>query len=173
VEGFACLIADHGSSQIDPNDRTIFLHESLLQSKGRYFTSEKLLGELADSVITVSSADQTPLHTESDVIGTVVDSGRVQNLPLNARNFLQLGLLAGGAVDISPSNDNVGANVGHPDRMIVLPRTLPYSVGYFLNAWNHTQFEEPDGNAGAGVNFGRISATGPPRLIQVALKLLW
>jgi len=42
-----------------------------------------------------------------------------------------------------------------------------------FNAWNHAQFEQPNGNAGAGVNFGRISATLPPRLVQVALKLRW
>ena len=42
-----------------------------------------------------------------------------------------------------------------------------------FNAWNHTQFQQPNGNAGAGVNFGRISSTLPPRLIQVALQLRW
>jgi hypothetical protein len=42
-----------------------------------------------------------------------------------------------------------------------------------FNAWNHAQFEEPNGNAGVGANFGRISAARPPRLVQVALKLLW
>jgi hypothetical protein len=42
-----------------------------------------------------------------------------------------------------------------------------------FNAWNHAQFQQPNGNAGAGVNFGRISATLPPRLMQVALKLRW
>jgi hypothetical protein len=42
-----------------------------------------------------------------------------------------------------------------------------------FNAWNHAQFQQPNGNAGAGVNFGRISATFPPRLIQVGLKLHW
>ena len=40
-------------------------------------------------------------------------------------------------------------------------------------SWNHTQFSPPNGNAGAGVNFGRISAALPPRLIQVALQLMW
>jgi hypothetical protein len=40
-----------------------------------------------------------------------------------------------------------------------------------FNAWNHAQFQQPNGNAGAGVNFGRISSTLPPRLIQVALQL--
>jgi hypothetical protein len=42
-----------------------------------------------------------------------------------------------------------------------------------FNAWNHAQFDQPNGNAGAGVNFGRISSTNPPRVIQIAAKLLW
>jgi len=42
-----------------------------------------------------------------------------------------------------------------------------------FNTWNHAQFEEPNGNAGAGANFGRISASLPPRLIQVAMKIYW
>jgi hypothetical protein len=45
--------------------------------------------------------------------------------------------------------------------------------GEMFNAWNHTQFQQPNGDAGAGATFGRISATRPPRLIQVAIKLLW
>jgi len=40
-----------------------------------------------------------------------------------------------------------------------------------FNAWNHAQFQQPDGNAGDGPNFGRISAARAPRLIQVAIKL--
>jgi len=39
-----------------------------------------------------------------------------------------------------------------------------------FNAWNHAQFLQPNGDAGAGANFGRISATRPPRLVQLALK---
>ena len=42
-----------------------------------------------------------------------------------------------------------------------------------FNAWNHAQFDRPNGNAGAGANFGRISATRPPRLIQIAMKVYW
>jgi hypothetical protein len=42
-----------------------------------------------------------------------------------------------------------------------------------FNTWNHAQFMQPNADAGAGTNFGRIAATRPPRLIQVALKFLW
>jgi hypothetical protein len=42
-----------------------------------------------------------------------------------------------------------------------------------FNAWNHAQFDQPNGYAGAGATFGRISATLPPRLVQISLKLLW
>jgi hypothetical protein len=45
--------------------------------------------------------------------------------------------------------------------------------GEMFNAWNHAQFAQPNGNAGAGAIFGRISATGPPRLVQIAIKLIW
>jgi hypothetical protein len=42
-----------------------------------------------------------------------------------------------------------------------------------FNAWNHAQFLQPNGDAGAGSLFGRISATRSPRVIQLALKLHW
>ena len=42
-----------------------------------------------------------------------------------------------------------------------------------FNAWNHTQFQAPNADAGAGANFGRISAARPPRLVQLGLKVAW
>jgi hypothetical protein len=42
-----------------------------------------------------------------------------------------------------------------------------------FNTWNHAQFQQPDGNAGDGSNFGRISATRLPRVIQLGIKLLF
>jgi hypothetical protein len=42
-----------------------------------------------------------------------------------------------------------------------------------FNAWNHAQFNQPNGNAGGGANFGRISASRTPRLVQLATKFLW
>ena len=42
-----------------------------------------------------------------------------------------------------------------------------------FNAWNHAQFQQPNGDSGAGANFGRISAARAPRLIQLAAKVIW
>jgi hypothetical protein len=58
-------------------------------------------------------------------------------------------------------------------KSVPLPREsgrLSLRVEMF-NAWNHTQFGQPDGNVGDGSNFGRISTTRPPRLIQIGIKL--
>jgi hypothetical protein len=51
-------------------------------------------------------------------------------------------------------------------------KRLQFRVEAF-NAFNHAQFESPNGDAGAGTNFGRISASRPPRLIQLGVKVLW
>jgi hypothetical protein len=45
--------------------------------------------------------------------------------------------------------------------------------GEAFNAWNHTQFQQPNGDAGAGASFGRVSAARSPRLVQVGVKVLW
>ncbi len=83
--------------------------------------------------IAVSVADSATLDTESNSIGTVIDSARVADLPLNGRNFLQLGLLAGGAVEVGAASNVFSPNVGAPWRTIVLPGTMPYSVSYSVD----------------------------------------
>jgi hypothetical protein len=43
----------------------------------------------------------------------------------------------------------------------------------FFNAFNHAQFENPDGNFSDGAYFGRVLHAREPRQIQLALKLLF
>jgi hypothetical protein len=40
----------------------------------------------------------------------------------------------------------------------------------FLNAFNHTQWGQPAVDAEAPANFGRITSTKPPRIMQVVLS---
>jgi len=42
----------------------------------------------------------------------------------------------------------------------------------FFNSFNHTQFGNPDGSI-ASVNFGRITTTREPRIVQLALRYLF
>ncbi len=68
------------------------------------------------------------------------------------------------------NNWDIGA-----EKSFVLPREAARVQlrAELFNAWNHAQFSPPNGNAGAGPNFGRISASGPGRLIQVAARVYW
>jgi hypothetical protein len=43
--------------------------------------------------------------------------------------------------------------------------------GELFNAFNHTQFFQPDGNTTDGTDFGRVKRARDPRLVQFALKL--
>ena len=43
----------------------------------------------------------------------------------------------------------------------------------FFNAFNHTQFLNPDGNSDDGVDFGRVKRARDPRLVQFALKYIF
>jgi len=40
------------------------------------------------------------------------------------------------------------------------------------NAWNHTQFSNPDSTVG-DANFGQVTQARPARQVQFGLKLLW
>lgn len=93
------------------------------------------VGELRTSV-TVVAPTATELNAESNAIGSLVDSARVRELPLNGRNFLQLALLSGGTNEVSAVSDVFSSNVGPPGRLVVLPGTFPYSGAYSLNGFN-------------------------------------
>jgi hypothetical protein len=42
----------------------------------------------------------------------------------------------------------------------------------FYNAWNHTQFENPDGNF-SDLTFGEVLKARDPRVMQFAIKFLF
>ena len=106
------------------------------------------------TVVAVAAPSSTELDSESNTLGVVIDSKRVQALPLNGREFLQLALLVGGAAGISPANNLATSNVGPPMREIVLPGTLPHSTGYSLNGFNLSGAR--DGELAAGLSVAAI-----------------
>src|SRR5215510_12996811 len=57
-------------------------------------------------------ASSAALETETTTIGTVVENRRIQELPLNGRNYLQLASLVPGATTYGPSNSIAQARGG-------------------------------------------------------------
>lgn len=96
------------------------------------FDIELSLGQVS-TVVTVSAETLIQLETESNVIGTVVDSERVQELPLNGRNFLQLALLSGAAVPPTPRSDAIQGQTGRSDNAVLLAGNVGSSTGYLIN----------------------------------------
>ena len=85
------------------------------------------------SVVSVSAGERVLLATESNALGTVVDSARVESLPLNGRDFLQLALISGGANTLTGNSNNIGQQVGHPDRGVILAGNMPQTTGYLID----------------------------------------
>lgn len=85
------------------------------------------------STVTVVAESIPQLETESNVVGTVVDSARVQELPLNGRNFLQLALLSGGAVQPTGRSDAIAGQTGRSDNAVLLGGNVGSSTGYLIN----------------------------------------
>src|SRR5258706_2271351 len=63
----------------------------------------KLVPGMAKEVVTVSS-ERPQLETETSELGQVVDSRRINALPLNGRNYAQLALLSAGVAPAEPGS---------------------------------------------------------------------
>ncbi len=85
-----------------------------------------------NTVMTVSGERGIVVETESNTIGTVVDSARVDALPLNGRNFLQLALLSAGANDATGRAD-VAGQTGHAGRQVIVAGNMGGATGYIIN----------------------------------------
>jgi hypothetical protein len=73
------------------------------------------------------------LDTQSNDLGNVIGPQSVQQLPLNGRNFLQLGLLSGATQsNAGPSNAAI-AQTGHPGMSINIAGNEPAFTMYLVN----------------------------------------
>jgi hypothetical protein len=85
------------------------------------------------TVVSVSAEKVILLETESNAIGTVVDSAQVESLPLNGRDFLQLALMTGGFNAPTGRSDVLSGQVGHPDRGVIIDGNMATTTGYTIN----------------------------------------
>jgi hypothetical protein len=92
------------------------------------------LGAVTESV-TIEAAGSAPLlEPSSNELGTLIEPVNVQQLPLNGRNYLQLGYLSGAAQDGGiTASDFLTTQTGHADRAITIAGTEQDLVGFTVN----------------------------------------
>ena len=91
------------------------------------------LGAVTQTV-QVNAEGETPLlETASNALGTVVDQVRVEELPLNGRDFMQLGFLAGATSLPQGSSDVVTSQYQHPDRTIGIAGASQFQTSYLVD----------------------------------------
>src|SRR6185369_9310302 len=79
-------------------------------------------------IVTVS-ADATRVETRTTSIGTVVENNRINELPLNGRNSMELVQIAGSAVPAGKNNTN-----GYPGGLnIAIAGGQLYGISYQLD----------------------------------------
>jgi Carboxypeptidase regulatory-like domain len=85
------------------------------------------------TVVVEASGLSNLLDTQSNDLGTVIGPQSVQQLPLNGRNYLQLGLLSGATQPTSGAANGSIAQTGHPGMSINIAGNQPDYTMYVVN----------------------------------------
>ena len=91
------------------------------------------VASLSGVVVVDASGLSNLLETESNDLGTVIGPQSVKQLPLNGRNFLQLGLLSGATQPTAGGANGSVAQTGHPGMSINIAGNQPDYTMYVVN----------------------------------------
>ena len=92
------------------------------------------LGASSQSVTIEASGSAPLLEPSSNELGTLIEPVSVQQLPLNGRNYLQLGYLSGAAQNGgTPTSNFLSVQTGHADRDITIAGTEQDLIGFTVN----------------------------------------
>ncbi len=92
------------------------------------------VGSASESITIEANGSAPLLEPNSNEVGTLIESVAVQELPLNGRNFLQLGYLSGAAQNGGTSTSNfLSVQTGHADRDISIAGTEQDMVAFTVN----------------------------------------
>lgn len=102
---------------------------------GLHATENVQLGvaSAAQSVTVEANGMANLLQTQSNDLGTVIGPQSVAQLPLNGRNFLQLGLLSGTTQSNAGPSNNTASQTGHPQLSINVAGNEPDFTMYLVN----------------------------------------
>lgn len=108
--------------------------------------------------VTVTAGGLAPLlQPTSNDLGSLIERASVSELPLNGRNFLQLGLLSGATQSSGPTGGNadfIGAQGGHPGLSINIAGSDQASSMYLINGMETVGSRI--GQAGLNLSIGAI-----------------
>jgi hypothetical protein len=105
------------------------------------------LGSASTTVMVDASGSGSLWEPTSNELGTLIESENVRDLPLNGRDFLQLGLLSGATQTSGTTvSDFTTLQVGHPDRTIIIDGIEQDLTGFVI-----------DGISTAGSRLGQAS----------------
>jgi hypothetical protein len=97
------------------------------------------VGSDLTTVMVDASGSASLYEPTSNELGTLIESESVRHLPLNGRDFLQLGLLSGAAQTSGTTvSDFTTLQVGHPDRTIVIDGNEQDFAVYYINGMSTT-----------------------------------
>ena len=128
----------------------------------------------------------TPTQFTNPKVNTVIN-GVQGNFWFNPATFCDPFSLPTPTVPLCPQQQGTFGNTPHSlccgpalsNTDLVIAKKTPISErlstefrAEFYNAWNHTQFENPDGNF-TDLTFGQVVKTRDPRVMQFALKLMF
>ena len=100
---------------------------------GEHATQNASLGITSTQVVTVDANSTASLQPESNDLGTVIGPQSVAQLPLNGRNFLQLGLLSG-ATQVPSGAASASTNqTGHPSLSLTIAGNQPDFTMYLVD----------------------------------------
>lgn len=152
VGSYSLKVAKEGFKAYELSDFRVTVGQRAMQDV------ELELGPVTESMTIEAAGSAPPLEPSSNELGTLIEPVNVQQLPLNGRNYLQLGYLSGAAQDGgTTTSDFLSVQTGHADRAITIAGTEQDLVGFTVN----------------GISVaGSRNVIPPSRLNPIAQKLL-
>jgi hypothetical protein len=93
-----------------------------------------VLGSISATVTVDATGSGSLWEPTSNELGTLIEQESVRDLPLNGRDFLQLGLLSGATQTSGTTvSDFTTLQVGHPDRTIIIDGIEQDLTGFYIN----------------------------------------